>query len=77
MRRTLLLIIILIGFFVKTEAQLKTARVFGDHMVLQRNQSVPVWGTSGKNSKITLSFNGQQVSAKADAGVIGKLYFSP
>ncbi len=36
-------------------------------MVLQRNQQVPVWGWAGKNTKVTLSFNGQNLSAKADA----------
>ena len=41
--------------------------MFGDHMVLQRNQPVPVWGTAAKNAKVVVSFNGQTANAKADA----------
>jgi sialate O-acetylesterase len=49
-------------------AQLKPARLFGDHMVLQRNQDVPVWGRAAKKAKVTIEFNGQLVMVKADTG---------
>lgn len=52
--------------FLHSRAQLATARIFGDHMVLQRNQEVPVWGWTAKNKKVTLNFNGQVVGVKAD-----------
>ena len=41
--------------------------IFGDHMVLQREMSVPIWGTAGAGDKITVSFAGQTVTASADA----------
>jgi sialate O-acetylesterase len=66
MRRPVLLTIILLCFFATSYAQLKPARLFGDHMVLQRNQPVPVWGTSGKNTRISINFNGQTVTTKAN-----------
>ena len=47
-------------------AQLKVARVFGSHAVLQRQKPVPVWGWAGKGEKVTVAFNGQTVSGKAD-----------
>jgi len=47
-------------------AQLSAAKIFGDHMVLQRNQDIPVWGWAEKNKKVTLSFNGQAITVKAD-----------
>ena len=47
-------------------AQLKLANVFGDNMVLQRDQVVKVWGTAKPKAFITIDFNGQTVSAKAD-----------
>lgn len=65
--RSSLFTFILLCVFAYSQAQLKTIRIFGDHMVLQRNQAVPVWGTSAKNAKVTLNFNGQKASAKADA----------
>jgi sialate O-acetylesterase len=66
MRRTVLITIILLSFIAFAKAQVRTARIFGDHMVLQRNQHVPVWGTAGKNRKVSVKFNGQSISTKAD-----------
>jgi sialate O-acetylesterase len=47
-------------------AQLSTSKLFGDHMVLQRNHNVPVWGKGEKKAKITVDFNNQKVTVKAD-----------
>src|ERR1700685_4589513 len=41
--------------------------IFGDHMVLQREMNVPIWGTAGAGDKITVSFAGQTATATADA----------
>jgi sialate O-acetylesterase len=49
-----------------TYAQLKLARIFGDHMVLQRGKSLPVWGWAAKNEKIRLQFHGKTYGVKAD-----------
>ena len=43
------------------------ASPFGDHMVLQQGQPVPVWGTAAPGEKITVEFAGQKKSAKAGA----------
>jgi len=40
--------------------------VFGDHMVLQRERPVPVWGCAAPGAKITVSFAGQSVETTAD-----------
>ncbi|HVW95775.1 MAG TPA: sialate O-acetylesterase [Mucilaginibacter sp.] len=59
---------LLIPFIACTaHAQLSVSKLFGDHMVLQRNHVIPVWGRSGKNAKIFVDFNGQKATAKADA----------
>jgi sialate O-acetylesterase len=58
--------LLLSGVFFSSYAQLSTAKLFADHMVLQRNQDVPVWGWSAKKAKVTISFNGQLVNVKAD-----------
>src|ERR1700747_1943600 len=46
--------------------QIKLPGFFGDHMVIQRNQTVPIWGWSSPNEKITINFNRQQKQATAD-----------
>jgi sialate O-acetylesterase len=47
-------------------AQLKLASPFSDHMVLQQNSSIPVWGTAGKKEKVSLEFNGKKITTQAD-----------
>ena len=47
-------------------AQLQVANVFGDNMVLQREKAVKVWGQASPKEAISVQFNGQSVSAKAD-----------
>ncbi len=48
-------------------ADLTLPTVFTDHVVLQREQSVPVWGTGDPGSTITVDFAGQKKTAVADA----------
>lgn len=47
-------------------ADLKLAAVFSDHMVLQRDKPVPVWGWADPGEKVTVEFAGQKHSATAD-----------
>ncbi len=51
-------------------AELKLAAVFGDHMVLQREKPVAVWGWADAGEPVTVSFAGQ--SKSATAGTDGK-----
>ena len=48
-------------------AQLTLPTVFTDHMVLQREQPVPIWGTDDPGSTITVEFAGQKKTAPADS----------
>lgn len=48
-------------------AQLSTSRLFNNHMVLQRNHQVPVWGAAQKNAKVAINFNGREITVKANA----------
>lgn len=41
--------------------------IFSDHMVLQQDQPVPVWGWTAAGTEVTVSINGQTKTAKADA----------
>lgn len=48
-------------------AEVKLPAIFGDHMVLQRDTAVPVWGTAAPGEEVTVSIAGQTVSTKANA----------
>jgi sialate O-acetylesterase len=39
--------------------------MFGDHMVLQRDKPIPVWGWSDEGQKVKVSFGGKSAAAKA------------
>src|SRR5688572_1773215 len=64
MKRLHLLLLVL--FPLSSFSQLRLARIFGDSMVLQRERPIPVWGWAGKNEKVSVQFNGQTKTAKAD-----------
>lgn len=47
-------------------AQLRLPQVIGDNMVLQRDRAVEIWGWTTKGATVTIVFNGQEASVKAD-----------
>ena len=62
----------LVGLFwgvaaVLQAGDLKLAAIFSDHMVLQREKPVPVWGWADPGEKVTVEFAGQTKTAAADA----------
>ncbi len=48
-------------------AEVKPAPVFGDHMVLQRDMPVPVWGTAAPGEEVAVHFRNQSKTTKAGA----------
>ena len=66
MKKLVLAAIILICSFNQLFANVKLARLFSDHMVLQRNKELPVWGEAAKGEKLTVIFNDQKLQTKAD-----------
>jgi len=48
-------------------AEVKVPNLFSDHMVLQRGQAVPIWGTAAPAEKVTVKFRQQSKEATADA----------
>lgn len=42
--------------------------LFSDNAVLQRNQTLPVWGTAKTDEKVTVEFAGQKTSSVAEDG---------
>ena len=63
--RNFIAILLLLGASF-SNAQLKLPRLFADHMVLQRDQPIKVWGWSKPSSNITMAFNGKTKKVKSD-----------
>ncbi len=59
-------------FLTMLSAQIRTANVFTDSMVLQRGKPIPVWGWAGKQEEITVQFH--QQTKKTIAGDDGKWF---
>lgn len=49
-----------------TEAAVEMPGLFSDHMVLQRDMPVPVWGQAAPGEKVRVSFRGQSKETVAD-----------
>ena len=77
-RITLIIISILLTQFV-IFAQFKLANIFDDHMVLQRNDMVKIWGTASPNESIEISasWSSEIFNTKADnnGNWISKIYY--
>ncbi len=61
---------LLLAFLVtlsSAQAAVKLPSIFTDHMVLQRDKAVPVWGKAAPGEEVTVEFAGQKKTAKADA----------
>jgi len=52
---------------VPAQAEVSVPSVFSDHMVLQRDLPLPIWGTANPGETITVTFGMQSRSAQADA----------
>ncbi len=48
-------------------AELKLPAIFSDHMVLQREKPIPVWGWDNPGTEVTVTLGDQSVKARADA----------
>ena len=48
------------------KADVSVADIFSDHMVMQRNLNVKVWGNADPGEKLYVNFNGQKLRTKAD-----------
>ena len=75
MKRLLILCLI----FVQTAsmAQLKLARLFSDHVVLQRQKTIPVWGWATPKEKVTVTLANQKQVTTADASGKWTVKFAP
>ena len=64
MSKSIQILVLMFGV-VSAHAQLKVANVFGDHMVLQRDKPIAIWGWDTPNETVSVHFNGQKYHAVA------------
>ena len=48
--------------------KLQVALIFGEHMVLQRDEPVPVWGRSVRDDQVTVALGGSRQTVRAEGG---------
>jgi sialate O-acetylesterase len=70
MKRSKLLTLLLLCAAVPLHAQIRLPRLISDHMVLQRDQPLKIWGWASPKEKVTLQFD--QKTYKTSANAAGK-----
>ena len=75
--KALLTFIFLISMVAITKARVELPSLFANHMVIQRDQPIMVWGTAAAGEKITLQFNKQIKSIAANLSGTWKIHETP
>lgn len=66
MRRVLLLALTLLSVTFPLAAQLKVARLFSDHLVLQRDKPIRIWGENTAGASVAVELNGNRTTDTTD-----------
>ena len=77
MHRSACAVLLLLMSGAMARAEVKLPAVFGDHMVLQRNRPLHIWGMADPQERVEVSFDHQQGHAVADALGRWSVYLSP
>jgi sialate O-acetylesterase len=80
--KTIIAIIVMIVmaetlFTEPARADFKLPSMFGDHMVLQRDIPVPIWGWARPSQPVRVHFEGQSVTGQADEAGKWMVYLEP
>ncbi len=57
--------LLVLGLVVPLQAEIKPASMFSDHMVLQRNLPIPIWGTAAPGETVTVTLGADKQALKA------------
>ncbi len=68
---------LLLSLTFAADAEVSLNPLFTDHMVLQRDKPVPVWGTAAPGEEVTVEFADQSVKATADAKGVWQAELAP
>jgi len=74
---SLTVVVLWVAFVPTAQADVALPPVFADHMVLQRNSPLPVWGSAAAGEKVTVTLNGITRTATADARGSWRVDFPP
>ena len=61
------------GFPATAAAEVRLPAVFGDHMVIQQEKPVSIWGWAGRGEEVTVLLAGAEKKARAGADGIGRV----
>lgn len=67
MRSLSLLFLAPLAFVPASFAAVKMPSIFSDHMVLQRDKPIPIWGSAAPGEEVTVEFANQKKTTQADA----------
>ncbi|MFZ4647431.1 MAG: 9-O-acetylesterase, partial [Gemmataceae bacterium] len=65
-RGLMLVIAACLGFVAQTQAEVKVPSIFSNHMVLQRDKPIAVWGWDAAGTEVTVTLGETKATAKAD-----------
>lgn len=66
MSKIMIALVVLLCASTTAMAEIQVARVFGDNMVLQRNEVVTIWGWGTPGERLTLTINDQEFEGRVD-----------
>jgi len=75
--RLIIIFLSMCGLYQFANANVNLPKIFADHMVLQQNQKIIIWGWASPNEKVTVTLNRQKANVKADAHGKWLLELSP
>lgn len=67
MTKAILLLALILVYCGEIVAAPSLPGFFSDHMVLQRDEDVSIWGTASPGSEVSIAFKGESAKVKADA----------
>lgn len=66
-QRLFCLAVFVLGFSVSIRAEVRLPKVFSDHMVLQRDKPIQIWGWASPNESVTVQLSDSKLTTKANA----------
>lgn len=72
-----LIAVVAAGLPAALAADVKLPVVIGDHMVIQQDKPVTIWGWAGKNEQVAVRLAGRELKARASADGKWRVVFDP
>lgn len=75
--KSIIILLLFIGIFNFSYAEVRLPRIFNDNMVLQRNSEIKIWGWANHKEKITVSFSGNKYNIKTAKNGLWEVILPP